>query len=151
MSPEFDFVRIKETFDGMSSGGRAEISRAELPSDLVLRGALYRLLPEGEPPSSQWQRVVFLLPWAKQEDGASQLGRQMAYAERKISEQRVFQTVRSDYPQDILHMRRLLRYLKIGLDWNDFGKTLWFWGEVQKRRIVESYFMAKKSSYSEEA
>lgn len=151
MSPEFDFVRLKETFDGMSSGGRAEISRVELPSDLVLRGAFYRLLPEGEVPSPRWQRIVFMLPWAKQEDGASQLGRQIAGAEKEISEQRVFQMVRSDYPQDILHMRRLLRHLKIGLDWNDFGKTLWFWGEVQKRCIVESYFMAKKTSYSEEA
>jgi CRISPR system Cascade subunit CasB len=148
MKSEIDFVRIKTTFEAMKSGPKADIRRASLPEDLVLHGAFYRLLPEGAPPTPQWQRVIFMLPWAGHHPQAPSLGQRLAQGEKKISEQRLFQLLRSEFPLDILHLRRLLRFSNPTLNWQFFGETLLYWGESQKRNIAKDYFLSHSKSSS---
>ncbi len=145
MNRAHDFAAIKLDFETFSPGEKADIRRTALPEDLRVRGAFYRLLPEGERPTPQWQRVIFFLPWAEHDPDAPPLGAQLATSEKSISEIRIFQLLRSENPQDLLHLRRLLQHIKTTLDWGAFGERLWFWGESVKSRIVEEYFSFSRS------
>lgn len=142
-----DFVAIKRKFDkSLGPGERADIRRARLPEDLGMVPATYRLLPAGQRPTPQWLRFVYFLPYARQAEPNSQaesLGVQLS--KKRVSEARLFQLVRSEAPTDLQHLRRLLIQTEPVLDWSVFGNTLYFWGERQKRRIVEDYFVAGQS------
>ena len=49
--------------------------------------------------------------------------------------------LRSEPPVDIEHLRRLLRYLQEpALNWQQFGRTMYFWGARSKRDILQQYF-----------
>ena len=145
MESGFDFVQLKTTYEAMKSGPKADIRRASLPQDLVLQGAFYRLLPEGTAPTPQGQRVIFMRPWAGHHPEAFSLGQRLAQGEKKVSEQQLFQLLRSEFPQDLLHLRRLLQFTKPTLNWQFFGETLFYWGEQKKKDVAKDYFMSLKS------
>lgn len=139
----YNFVALKERYDTvLTNGQRADIRRARDPDELALMGVFYRLLPDGERPSSRWRRVIFMLPYASHRADAGSLGTQLA--NKSISEARLFQMVRSEFPNDLLHLRRLLRQAELALDWQRFGELLLYWGEHKKRQIVEDFFLASK-------
>lgn len=135
---DIDFVRLKTTFDGLPPGPKADIRRAASPGDLGWLPAFYKLLPPGAQPTPQWERIVFLLPWAGHKPGAKPLGRAMKSG--RIAEMRLFQMAKSDPPQDIIHLRRILRQIKPSLDWKEFGSALYYWGDTAKKHILQDYF-----------
>lgn len=141
---EINFVELKTRFNNvLSNGHRAEIRRVRDPDELDWLPAFYRLLPAGAHADKQWRRIIFLLPFAGHAGNAGSLGTQLAKA--KVSEARLFQIIRSNYPNDFLYLRRILQQIQPYLDWQQFGKTLYFWGDNAKRRILEDYFLATKS------
>ncbi|MEW6380588.1 MAG: type I-E CRISPR-associated protein Cse2/CasB [bacterium] len=140
---EFNFAELKTRFDSaLSNGQRAEIRRVRDPDELDWLPSFYRLLPTGAHADRQWRRIIFLLPFARQTDGAASLGAQLAKA--KVSEARLFQIIRSNYPNDFLYLRRILQQVQPSLDWQQFGKMLYYWGDNTKRHILEDYFLAAK-------
>jgi CRISPR system Cascade subunit CasB len=143
MSTELpDFVALKARFDSEAfpNGARAELRRASEPSEVVLLPALYRLFP-GQKPDERYQRLAFLLPYARQATNAKPLGAQLTGA--KISEARVLQVARSRSPMDIVQLRRLLSHADVAVDWQSFGKTLWYWNALSKRQLVEDFYLAQ--------
>ena len=144
MRDEIDWPTLKEKFDKqLTTGQRAEIRRAALPEDLAELPAYYRLLPAEVEASKQWQRVIFMLPWAKQKKGGITVGNQLANA--KIMEMRMFQMLRSTEPQDIVCLRRLFRQVgDVSADWEYFGSSLYYWNKANKRRFVEEYYYTIK-------
>lgn len=139
-----DFADLWERYDKkLSAGQRAELRRVAEPDDLSLVPALYALFP-GVRPSTQHRRVVFLMPCCAHRAGAKSIGTQLA--EGGIGEARVIQTARAKAPTDLIQLRRLVTHLSPTLDWSDFGKTLWYWGEPAKRRLVEDYYLANSIS-----
>jgi CRISPR system Cascade subunit CasB len=143
MSSELpDFVTLKARFDSEAfpNGARAELRRVAELEDVALLPALYRLFP-GQKPDERYQRIAFLLPCAKHAPNAKSLGAQLAAA--KIAEARVLQVARSRSPLDIVQLRRLLSHADVAIDWQAFGKTLWYWNDISKRQLVEDFYLAK--------
>ena len=133
---KINFVDIVERYNKrLSNGQRAELRRATLES-IASIPAYYHLLP-GIRTNSSWDRVVFFLPYVKHSDNAKTLGEQLA---KKVSEERLFQVLRSRKPNDLIQLRRLVQQVEPTVDWQQFGKTLFFWNEDKKRRLLEDYF-----------
>lgn len=142
MSDELpDFVALKARFssNAFPTGARAELRRAAEPDDVALTPALYRLFP-GIKPDARHYRLAYLLPCCKQANKAKTLGAQLA---AKVAEARVLQVARARPPQDMVQLRRLLAHVEPAVDWNDFGRMLWFWGDKAKRQLVENYYVAR--------
>jgi CRISPR system Cascade subunit CasB len=107
---------------------------------LLDKPSFYRLMA-GKGTDKAWQRVAFFLPYViKDRPGAEALGRQLARA--KISEMRLFQVLRSDYPNDLIQLRRLVQQVEPSLDWQAFGETLYYWNKSNKQRILQDFFLA---------
>lgn len=143
MSDELpNFIALKSRFDSNSfpTGARAELRRAAEADDVALTPALYRLFP-GIKPDVRHYRLAYLLPCCKQANKAKSLGAQLA--EAKVAEARVLQVARSHPPQDLVQLRRLLAHIEPAVDWNDFGRMLWFWGDKAKRQFVEDFYIAR--------
>lgn len=135
-----DFAQLWRTFDGLTPGQKAELRRVAEPEDLRDYASLYRLFP-GQPLHPGHLRLAFLLPWCEQAENPKKLSRQLIDA--KINETRLLQIARADGPNDLKQFRRLVMQVKPQVNWSEFGKTLWFWGENAKRQLVEQYFLAK--------
>lgn len=143
MSSELpDFVALKARFDSedFSNGARAELRRVADLGEVALLPALYRLFP-GQRPDDRHYRIAFLLPCAKHAANAKALGAQLAAA--KVSEARVLQVARSRSPLDMVQLRRLLSHAGVAIDWNVFGRMLWYWNDISKRQLVEDFYLAQ--------
>lgn len=140
------FVEMKNIYESLSLGGKAEIRRVSLPEEIIEVSAFYHLLPEGVHKSRlrQLARITYLLPWLSHEDGKP-LGKTLF--QNGIREERLHQIIRSPFPQDLVCLRRLAqrctRENNNGVDWGELGKTLFYWNERGKHEILRSYFLAK--------
>ncbi|MEN8168734.1 MAG: type I-E CRISPR-associated protein Cse2/CasB [Pseudomonadota bacterium] len=132
-----DFVMLKQRFDAMGSGPRAEMRRVNTVGALADLPAYYHWL-QGGGSDARLQRVAFLVPYVKHKPGSPSLGQQCKKA--GVSEMRLFQVIRSSSPRDLEQLRRLIIQVEPQLDWNEFGPTLYFWGKAKKQRILEQYF-----------
>lgn len=137
-----DFIALKARYESESfpTGARAELRRVAEPESVALCPALYRLFP-GQKPDDRHLRIAFLLPCCKHDAKAKPLGAQLAAT--KVSEARVLQVARAQAPLDLVQLRRLLAHIDPAVNWQEFGKMIWFWGERAKRQLVEDYYLAK--------
>jgi CRISPR system Cascade subunit CasB len=137
-----DFVALKARFDseGFPTGARAELRRVADPESVAFCPALYRLFP-GQKPDDRHLRLAFLLPCCKHDAKAKSLGAQLAAA--KVAEARVLQVARAQPPLDLVQLRRLLAHIEPAVNWPEFGKMIWFWGERAKRQLVEDFYLAR--------
>lgn len=137
-----DFAALKARFEGEAfpTGARAELRRVADPDAVAFSPALYRLFP-GQKPDDRHLRLAFLLPCCKHDAKAKSLGAQLAAA--KVAEARVLQVARAQSPLDLIQLRRLLARIEPAVNWLEFGKTLWFWSERTKRKLVEDFYLAQ--------
>jgi len=137
-----NFAALKALFDSETfpKSARAEFRRVVDPQSLAFCPGLYRLFP-GQKPDDRHLRLAFLLPCCKQSPAASSLGAQLSKA--KISEARVLQMARAKSPHDLIQLRRLLLHVEPAVNWQEFGRTLWYWGERAKRELIEAYYLAQ--------
>lgn len=143
MSTELpDFVALKARFEheAFPTGARAELRRVADPEAVAFCPGLYRLFP-GQKPDDRHFRLAFLLPCCKHDAKAKPLGAQLAAA--RVAEARVLQVARASWPLDLVQLRRQLAHIEPAVNWLEFGKTLWFWGERAKRQLVEDYYLAQ--------
>jgi CRISPR system Cascade subunit CasB len=139
MSTPIDFVALRRRYDKqLGSGPRAELRRVRAPEDLASIPGFYRLLP-GKRAYEEWLRVLFCLPWAKHADEARPLGAQLA--KHHIHEQRLFQVIRSAFPNDLIQLRRLLQHVEPTVDWQRFGWQLYYWRPEDKRQLLEDFYL----------
>jgi CRISPR system Cascade subunit CasB len=133
-----DFVELRHRFEALDNGPKAELRRVASLEHIADVPAYYRWLG-GRTASPGLQRIALLVPCAAHDAQAEALGRQLF--KRKVSEMRLFQMLRSDPPHDLEHLRRLLRYLdQPRLNWERFGRTIFYWGPSSKRGILQEYF-----------
>jgi len=132
-----DFKKVADRFKDLNNGSKAELRRCAAPDDVAMVPAFYRLF-FGET-DARHRRVAFFLPYAMHVPNSALLGAQLGKG--KISEQRLFQVLRSESPNDLIQLRRLVQQIEPQLDWTEFGKQLFFWNDDQKRRILEHFFM----------
>ena len=146
-----DYLAIYEAYKGLDNGLKAQVRRIAEPDDLRETPAFYKLFPvESQKDRNGRLRVAFLLPWLddcgdQRRNSTPSFGNLLAKA--GISEMRVFQVARASAPDDLKQLRRLAIQLKTithaKLDWREFGAMLYFWNKEQKRRLIESYFLAQ--------
>lgn len=136
MINEINFKELWQCWNKFGNGLKAEIRRAQNLKTLTEIPAFYRLT-RGQS-AECWQRIVFCLPWAVHRDGAKSLGATLSSA--GLSEKRLFQMIRSTSPNDIVHLRRLLQHVQPAVDWSHLGPLLFWWGDENKRRLLEDFY-----------
>ena len=146
-----DFVKIYKAFydeTRLSNGDRAEIKKAANPSDLETLPAFYKLLGNrlNQTTEKQWQRVVFfLVKGLKHKASGSSLGKVLKNSD-KIREQRIFQVIRSQSPNDLIQLRRLVIHVQPTIDFQTFAKQIWFWGKNSKKRLLKDFLLEEESN-----
>ena len=68
------------------------------------------------------------------------LGKALAQG-KGISEKRLFQVIRSESPNDMIQLRRILQMVEPSVNWPKAARLLWYWNERSKRDLLEEYFM----------
>ncbi|CAK0745659.1 CRISPR system Cascade subunit CasB [Gammaproteobacteria bacterium] len=132
-----DFMDLKQRYDQLNSGPRADLRKIAHYADIADLPAYYRWLA-GIPPSNGLQRIALFLPHVGHSTGALPLGQQLH--KRRVSEMRIFQVLRAETPSDLEYLRRLVIHADLRLDWAQFGETLYYWGPKAKRHILQDYF-----------
>lgn len=135
-----DFMALYDRYDKTQKqkpGLQAELRRVAQPSDLIEIPAFYRLLQD-QKFIDRMQRLVFCLPLVKHQENGDSLGKALAKA--NINEKRLFMVIRSQEPNDLIQLRRLLRQAEPKVDWVSTAKTLFFWNDQSKRQLLEDFF-----------
>ncbi len=132
-----DFMAIYERYQALKPGPQAELKRAMNPGDLIEVPAFYRVL-HTERAYPSMQRLLFCLPHIKNMEGGDSLGKALAKAD--INEKRLFMVIRSQEPNDLIQLRRLLKQANPTLDWQATAKTLYYWNDQAKRQLLEDFF-----------
>ena len=128
---------LKRFQEKLTNGQRAEIRRAIKPDDLALMPGFYRLL-EGDKAWPGYRRVIFVLPFVSHIESDATLGAALCRA--GISETRLFQVVRSNEPNDLQQLRRLLQQSEPQVNFNSLAKKLIWWDKSKKQRIIEDFY-----------
>lgn len=139
-----DFMSLYDAWAQLSPGQKAELRRVSRPDELVETPAFYRLF-NGRA-SEEWgkrafQRLIFCLPCIKHTENQVSLGAALARYERGVSEKRLFQIIRSESPNDMIQLRRILKMVEPVANWPMAAKHLWYWNERSKRDLLEDFFM----------
>ena len=156
-------------YSQLSNGDKASIRRTVEPDDLQTNPVFYRLILQTigsfkEPEStakarvffdklSKISRLVYFLPFIKHQANSKSLG--AILKEKNISERRLFLVMRSEYPEDLKHLRRLCQQFKgESIDGVKSGNLLLFWGkdknssERSKRQLMRDFYLSKKPEES---
>jgi len=136
-SKQPDFMALYERYQQLKPGPRAELKRVVNPADLIEIPAFYRLL-QGEKANVQMQRLVYCLPLIIHIPEGDSLGKALAKAD--INEKRLFMVIRSQAPNDLVQLRRLLKLASPAVDWLKTAKTLYYWNDQAKRQLLEDFF-----------
>ena len=141
------YIYLLERYRLLENGPKADIKRVSNPQELLSIGAFFRLCRQ-EDNLLKYANVVFILPWLTHEKGVS-LG-SVFYGDQKhrISEARMIQMQRTDYPQDIVSLRRMVwqsagLHAEQSVDWEILGPQLFYWGENNKQKILQDYYIAE--------
>lgn len=149
------YLDLWERYQQLENGPKADIKRVSNPKELLSIGSFFRLCRQ-EDNLLKYTNVVFILPWLTHKRGVS-LG-SVFYSDQKhrISEARMIQMQRSDYPQDIVSLRRMIwqsvgRHGEQGVDWEFLGPQLFYWAENNKQKILQDYYISEiKTNKKEE-
>lgn len=138
-----EFMALYEAWEQLPKGPKAELRRVGRPDELILVPAFYRLfsgraMQEWE--KLAYQRLIFCLPCIKHTDNDIGLGKALARG-KGVSEKRLFQVIRSDTPNDMIQLRRILQMVEPSVNWSNTAKLLWYWNERSKRDLLEDYFI----------
>lgn len=143
---EPDYLNLVKNYQLLSNGQRAEIRRTVEPEALLDIPAFYQLIQKTElKPNAQSCRLVWFLPVVTHADESSPLGRVMA--NKDVNERRLFQIVRSEYPNDLIQFRRILQQIKPSQNWKSFGTLLYYWGitkdgsKKSKQTLLKDYYL----------
>ena len=137
-----DFQKLVSDYrQKLSNGQRADLRRAEEPDALLDMPVFYRLIQsDGMKANLQAARVIYFLSYVEHKKGAKSIGRLMQ--DEGVNEKRLFQIIRSESPEDLIYLRRLAQQLKPTVDWQDFGRMLFYWGKNTKRQLLQDFYLS---------
>lgn len=138
-----DFMALYNAWEQLSPGPKAELRRVAKPDELVDVPAFYRLFSgkaHTEWEKQAFQRLIYCLPYIKHTNDNVGLGKALA-KESKVSEKRLFQVIRSDTPNDMIQLRRIVQMADPSVNWSSAAKSLWYWNDRSKRDLLEDYFI----------
>ncbi|MCK9622391.1 MAG: type I-E CRISPR-associated protein Cse2/CasB [Methylobacter sp.] len=132
-----DFLALYERYQALKPGPQAELKRVMNPGDLIEVPAFYRVVLDNKAHKGM-RRLLYCLPLVKHQENGDSLGRALAKAD--INEKRLFMVIRSQEPNDLIQLRRLLKQANPTLDWQTTAKTLYYWNDQAKRQLLEDFF-----------
>lgn len=148
-----DVMGLFHAWNALDSGASAQLRRVSEPDQLLDIPAFYRLVqPFGWPQNrAALLRLVFCLsagkevihhkePDEKYPHGIS-LGAALADS-GKINERRIYQLIRTDWPKDMIQLRRLLIHAEPTLYWPAMAEQLIWWGPRSRRQLLEDFVLA---------
>lgn len=151
-------------YSQLSNGDKASIRRTVEPDDLQTNPVFYRLIlqtigsfkePENKANARVFfdknlvnlSRLVYFLPFIKHQANSKSLG--TVLKEKNISERRLFLVMRSEYPEDLKHLRRLCQQFKEeSVDGVKLSNQLFYWGkdknssELSKRQLMRDFYLS---------
>ena len=145
-------MKFYEKWMQLKPGPKAELRRIKEPNELLDRPSFYRFVA-----SLQWDqiwkeaiaRMIFCIPYICHMDSKITLGEALGKS-GKVSEKRIYQVMRSEYPNDIVQLRRILQHIKPHVNWPLTGKQLYFWklgsddrdkAKQKKRQLLEDFVL----------
>ncbi|WP_422134563.1 type I-E CRISPR-associated protein Cse2/CasB [Endozoicomonas sp. ALD040] len=139
-----DFIQLWNRYVDLSAGNKAELRRVSTPDALIEVPAFYRLT-RGYASHKNIRRLVYCLPYLQHQVGGDSLGKALAVA--GVREKRLFVIIRSQEPNDLIQLRRLLQQVNPVVD---FYQTAWLllrWNNPeQKQKLLETFFLHQKES-----
>ena len=153
-----DAMALYRAWNALDNGASAQIRRASEPDDLRDIPAFYRLVQNlgwHDPLQKKTLlRAVFCLsagkdvikhvePDSNNPHGIS-LGKALARSER-INERRIYQVLRSHWPQDMVQLRRLISHAEPALHWPSLVEQLQWWTDGNnrsRRKLLEDFVLA---------
>jgi CRISPR system Cascade subunit CasB len=152
-----DYLELINKYDALSNGEKASIRREVEADDLQTNPVFYRLIQGTEfaNKASQAARLVYFLPFVQHKADGKKMG--AVLKDKNISERRLFLVVRSEYPNDLTQLRRLLQQVKpyAVVDWSAFGEMLFWWGKTKeksensKRRLMQDFYLSSAQQLQE--
>ena len=141
------YLDLCERYQKMGNGAKADIKRVSFPKELLSLGAFFRLCRK-ENDLFKYANVVFILPWLGHKKGMTLGSVFYGDSKHRVSEARMIQLQRSDYPQDIVGLRRIIwqatgRHAEQTVDWEIFGPQLFYWGNHYKQKILQDYYISE--------
>lgn len=143
-------MRFYEKWSLLKPGPRAELRRVRNPDEILDQPAFYRLiaaLGEEKPWRDALARLAFCIPYITHSEGKITLGAALGKT-GKVSEKRIFQVIRADYPNDIVQLRRILQHIKPAVNWPVAARQLYFWHSKEsdnvkrnKRQLLEDFVL----------
>lgn len=133
-----DAMALLRAYADLAGGPKAELRRAESPSDLRSIGPYYKLLP-GRRPTGGELRMVFVLPYVRHSESGPGLGG--ALADAGISETRFRRLLEYEAPADMRTLAEIGRAFGIVGNWLEIARTLYYWGPTTKDRVAEDYWV----------
>lgn len=154
-----------DEYGSLSNGDKASIRKTVEPDDLQMNPVFYRLIQavltgindqEQKKQAHDFfqdlakiSRLVYFLPYIQDQSGGKTLG--SLFKEKDISERRLFLVMRSEYPQDLVQLRRLCQQVKPNapIDWLRLADLLARWGkdkkrsEFSKRQLMQNFYLSK--------
>ena len=150
MAKENDFMDLYQAWQRLPNGPKAELRRCGKLDDLLEVPAFYRLLGgrgEKEWEKKAYQRMIFCLPCVSHTEQKVSLGAALARSRKgtrsAVSESRMIQVVRSEAPNDMIQLRRILKQAEPVVNWALMANQLWYWdfSERSKRDLLEDFFI----------
>jgi CRISPR system Cascade subunit CasB len=138
-----DFMALYRAWEQLPPGPKAELRRVGRPEELIETPTFYRLFSgktEQEWEKQAFQRLIFCLPCVKRTSEGVGLGKALAKG-KGVSEKRLFQVIRSESPNDMIQLRRIMQMVEPSVNWPKAARLLWYWNERSKRDLLEEYFM----------
>ncbi|UWS28590.1 type I-E CRISPR-associated protein Cse2/CasB [Erwinia pyrifoliae] len=144
MEQPFNAETLYQNWSELDPGSKAKIRRATRPDDLMDIPAFYLLVAPSGWPQHRYAllRMVFCLSAGKirlSEDKQQSIGR--AFAEKGISQPRIFQVIRADYPNDMVQLRRLIIHAEPEVYWPAFARQLYGWYQSDRRKLLEDFVL----------
>jgi CRISPR system Cascade subunit CasB len=133
-----NFLSMYDCYQKLTPGQKAEIRRCAKPEDLVEVPTFYKLASKTGSLHGQ-RRFVFCLPLLAHKEAGPTLGQALG-KQAGLSEKRMMMVLRSEAPNDLLQLRRLLTMCKPIVDIEKTGKTIFYWSDISKRNLIEDYF-----------
>ncbi len=150
-----DYMAIYHAWNALDNGASAQIRRVAEPDQLRDIPAFYRLVqPLGWHDAAlqgPLLRMVFCLsagkdvikhaePDDKNPQGIN-LGKSLANSD-KINERRIYQLIRTDWPNDMIQLRRLLAHAEPKVYWPAMAQQLAWWNPRARRQLMEDFIIA---------
>ncbi len=156
-----DYLTLIQKYEALSNGDKASIRREVEPDDLKTNPVFYRLI-QGmvfADNLSQSARLIYFLPFAQHKNESKKLG--VILQDKDISERRLFIVVRSEYPNDLTQLRRVIQQIKpyVVVNYPVFGNMLFHWGKSKeksgrsKQRLMQDFYLSasKKPERTQES